>query len=65
MNYRIYIYVISLFLSAYAITGINFDNIIRKNRVKEAKVLSMILCLSFAYLVSNFIISFIEYSKIM
>ena len=65
MNYKIYIYIISLFLSAYAITGINFENIIRKNRVKEAKVLSMIFCLALAYLVANFIISFIEYSKIM
>lgn len=65
MNYRIYIYVISLFLSAYAITGINFENIIRKNRVKEAKVLMMIFCLALAYLVANFVISFIEYSKFM
>ena len=65
MDYRIYIYVISLFISAYAVTGINFESFIRKNRVREAKVLSMILCLSLAYLLANFIISFIQYSKII
>lgn len=65
MNYKIYIYVISLFACAYAITGINFENIIRKNRVKEAKVLMMVFCLALSYLVANFVISFIEYSKII
>lgn len=65
MSYQIYIYVISLFLCAYAISGINFESIIRKNKVIEAKCLMMILCLSFSYLVANFIINFIQFSKIV
>ena len=65
MNYKIYIYVISLFLSAYAVSGINFENIIRKNKVIEARVLMMLLSFSFAYLISNFFINFMEYSKIL
>lgn len=63
MNYKIFIYVISLFASAYAVTGINFEKIIRKNKIVETRFLGMLLSIAIAYLVSNFIIDFISYSK--
>ena len=65
MNYKIYIYVISMFISAYALTGVNFDAFIKKGKIVETKILLMVLGMSLSYLVSNFIINFIELSKII
>ena len=65
MNYKIYIYVISMFISAYALTGVNFDAFIKKGTIVVARILLMVLGMSLSYLVSNFIINFIELSKII
>ena len=59
MDYKIYIYVICIFISAYAISGINFNNVFRKNRVIEARVLVLLLSLALGYLVGSLVISFI------
>lgn len=64
MNYKLLIYVFNLMLSMFAISGINFEKIIKNNRIWEARILVMILAMSLAYLLSNFIFSFLEVSKI-
>lgn len=53
---RIFIYAISLIISTFAISGINFDNIIKRNHVWEARFLGIVLILSLTYLVANFIL---------
>lgn len=63
MSYKIFIYVISLFTCAYAVTGINFEKFIRKNKIVETRFLGMVLSIGLAYLVANFIIDFINFSK--
>ena len=65
MNYKAYIYVISVLLSAYALSGINFDNFIKKNKALEARVLVVILSLSLGYLITNFITDFLSVSSII
>lgn len=60
MNYKIYIYVISIFISAFAISGINFNNVFRKNKVVEARILVLLLSLALGYLVGSLVISFIN-----
>ena len=65
MNYRTYIYIVSVLLSTFAISGINFTNVFRKNKQVEAKILVVMLSLALGYLVGTFIITFIECSKIV
>ena len=65
MNYKTYIYIVSVLLSTFAISGINFNNMFRKNKVIEARVLVVLLVLALGYLVGSFVITFIECSKIM
>ena len=65
MNYKAYIYVICVLLCAYALSGINFDNFIKKNKALEARVLVIILSLSLGYLVTNFITDFLNVSSII
>lgn len=65
MNYKTYIYIVSVLLSTFAISGINFNNLFRKNKVFEARTLVVLLVLALGYLVGTFVITFIECSKII
>ena len=60
MDYKIYIYVICIFISAYAISGINFNNVFRKNKVVEARLLVLLLSLALGYLVGSLVISIVS-----
>ena len=65
MNFKTYIYIVSVLLSTFAVSGINFNNLFRKNKVVKARVLIVILVLALGYLVGSFVITFIECSKII
>lgn len=65
MNFKTYIYIVSVLLSTFAISGINFNNVFRKNKVIEAKMLIVLLALALGYLVGTFVVTFIECSKII
>jgi uncharacterized integral membrane protein (TIGR02327 family) len=65
MNFRTYIYIVSVLLSTFAISGINFGNVFRKNKVIEARILVILLAIALGYLVGTFVITFIECSKII
>lgn len=58
MDYKIYVYVFFSMLSAFALSGVNFEKIIKKNRVWETRVLVLLLSLVMGYLVTNFILEF-------
>ena len=58
MQFKIYIYVISVMLSAYTLTGVNFDSIIKKNKNIEARLLVILLSFIMSYLLTNFIVDF-------
>lgn len=60
MDYKVFVYAISLFVTVFAFSGINFNNFFRINHKLEARVFVMLLIISVSYLVSSFIISFIE-----
>lgn len=65
MNYKTYIYIISVLLSTFALSGINFNNFFKKNKVIESRVLIILFSLALGYLVGTFVITFIEVSKII
>lgn len=65
MSIKTYIYVISVLLSAYALSGINYDAIIKKNKVIEARILVILLSIALGYLLTNFITDFISVSSII
>lgn len=63
--YKLFIYIIVTFSCAFALSGINFNDFFKKGRVVEAKIFVIIITLSLSYLVANFIINFLEISKIL
>jgi uncharacterized integral membrane protein (TIGR02327 family) len=65
MQVKAYIYIITLFASIYALSGVNFDGFIKKNKAIEARVLVILLSICTSYLVTNFITDFLNASTII
>lgn len=63
--YKVSIYILSILISIFAVSGINFNNFFKKNYKYEAKIFIIIICLCLGYLLGNFIIEFIEISQII
>ena len=59
MDYKIYLYIFFSMLSAFALSGINLEKIIRKNRIWETRILVLLLSLVLGYLVTNFVLEFL------
>ena len=64
MNYKAFIYVITLFASIFSLSGINFDGFIKTNKAIEARLLVLLLSMATSYLVTNFITDFLSVSTI-
>lgn len=60
MSYKVYVYAFMLLASTFAVSGINFNDLFKKNKVFESRILVMMIVLSLSYLASRFIIDFIE-----
>ena len=65
MSIKIYLYIITTMLSAYSLTGLNFDKFWKSKKNIEARVFIIILSLSMSYLLTNFIVDFLTNSKIL
>ena len=65
MPFKVYIYVITVLLSTYALSGINFDHIMKKNKPIEARIIVLLLSFISGYLLTNFITDFLTLTKIM
>lgn len=60
ISIKLALYILFSFVSAFAISGINFNGIIKKDKVVEARVLVIILSLSLSYLLTNFVFDFLN-----
>ena len=55
---KLILYIVFTFIAAYGLSGINFNGFFKKDKIIEARVLVIILSLSFGYLLTNFVIDF-------
>lgn len=60
MLVKLLLYIFFTFVSAFGLSGVNFSGIIKSGKVIEAKVLVMILSFSFGYLLTNFVLDFLN-----
>ena len=65
MNAKVYIYIITTLLSAYTLTGINFNKFWNSKKTLEARIFVILLSLIMSYLLTNFIVDFFSSSKII
>jgi len=61
--YNLLLYVIVLIITIWAMDGININVIFKKNRIYQARVFYIMIIFSITYLVTNFIIDFINCLK--
>lgn len=64
MNYKAIIYCLFVFLSIYALSGLNFDKFMKKNKPIEARLIVLILSFASSYLLTNFIVDFISLTSL-
>lgn len=60
MLIKLMLYVIFTFVSAFGLSSLNFEGIVKKNKNLEIRVLVMVLSFSFGYLLTNFVIDFLH-----
>ena len=64
MNYKIYIYVITVLFSTYILSGVNFEKLMKRNKILEAKLLVITLSFIMGYFITNFIVDFTSSFKL-
>lgn len=60
MLIKLMLYIIFTFVSAFGLSSLNFDGIVKKNKNLEIRVFVMVLSFSFGYLLTNFVIDFLN-----
>ncbi len=60
MDIKIYLYVFFTMMSVFILNGVNFNGIMKKEKVIEAKLLVLVLSFALSYLLTNFVIDFIN-----
>ncbi|MBO4245649.1 MAG: DUF1146 domain-containing protein [Bacilli bacterium] len=60
MNYKIIVYAITILVSTFVVSGLNINNIFKKNHHIESKLFIISLILIMSYLLSNLIFDIID-----
>lgn len=60
MLVKLLLYIFFTFVSAFGLSGVNFSGVIKSGKVIESKVLVMVLSFSFGYLLTNFVLDFLN-----
>lgn len=60
MLVKLLLYIFFTFVSAFGLSGLNFSGVIKSGKVIESKVLVMVLSFSFGYLLTNFVLDFLN-----
>lgn len=59
MGIEIYLYVFFTLMSIFIFNGVNWQVIMKKNKVIESKLLVLSLSFALSYLLTNFVLAFI------
>ncbi|HHU54993.1 MAG TPA: DUF1146 domain-containing protein [Mollicutes bacterium] len=65
MNIKSLLYIFVTPLVIWALDGVNINAIFKKNKIYQASILYIMICLSLSYLVVNFFMDFFNYTKII
>ena len=61
--YNFLLYIIIMILVIWTMDGININFIFKKNRIYQARVFYIMIVLSLTYLITNFLIQFLNCLK--
>lgn len=57
---KLLLYIFFTFVSAFGLSGLNWQNIIKTGKNLEARVVVMVLSFSLGYLLTNFVVDFLN-----
>ncbi len=60
MGIKVYLYVFFTLMSVFMLNGVNFNGIMKKGKVIEANMLVLSLSFALSYLLTNFVMDFIN-----
>lgn len=60
MDIKVYLYVFFTIMSVFILNGVNFNGIMKKGKEIEAKLLVLVLSFALSYLLTNFVLDFIN-----
>ncbi len=60
MGIEIYLYVFFTLLAIFIFNGVNFEKFMKRGKVIEAKLLVLTLSFALSYLLTNFVLDFIQ-----
>lgn len=60
MSIDIYLYVFFTLLSIFILNGVNWEKFMKSGKVIEAKLLVLTLSFGLSYLLTNFVLAFID-----
>ena len=63
--YKTIIYILSILMSIFIVSGINFNNFFKKNHIWEAIMFIVVISFIMWYLFGSFIIEFLSISTII
>ncbi len=65
MNIKFFVYLFVAILVIWSMDSVNINAIFKKNKITQARFFYLLLGLALIYLITNFIMDFFEYSKIV
>ena len=65
MKGKIFLYILNTILILWSIDSVNINQIIKKNRITQAKVFYFFICMILIYLLTNFEMDIFETFKII
>ena len=65
MNYKLMIYMLSVLFTTFGMASVDLNRFFKQGKVIEANIFAILIILAISELVSNFIINFLEVSKIL
>lgn len=64
MTIKTMLYIIFVPLTILGLDSLNFQNVFKKNRENQAKLLYILVTMALSYLAVNFLYDFFQYSRI-
>lgn len=65
MTIKALLYIVVTPLVIWALDGVNINSIFKKNRIYQASILYIMICISLSYLVVNFFMDFFINTQIV
>ena len=62
--YKVPVYILSVLICVFTLSGINFNGFFKKDRIWEARIFIVVISLVLGYLLGSFLIEFMDAARI-